>query len=1305
MATLILAAAGKFAGAALFGGAGAILGQAAGAIAGSLIDQRLFSTSRTVEGNRLGDLSVQSSTEGAALPKVYGRVRLAGQIIWATRFEEVVREESAGGKGGGGGGTTTVRSYDYYASFAVALCEGPVSRVGAVWADGKPMDLDGVTWRVHEGAADQLPDPLIAALQGEAPAYRNTAYVVFERLPLAIYGDRLPQLSFEVIRAVEPLEEMVRAVTVIPGAGEFVYQTTPVTWTVRPGVSETANRNVTHAPSNWAASMDELQALCPNLERVALVVSWFGESLACPDCTIRPKVETHGRVTSGATWSVSGLSGETAQEVSRHDGRPAYGGTPSDASVIAAISDLRARGLQVALYPFLMMDVPAENGLVDPYGDGNGQQPYPWRGRITASKAPGQPGSPEATAAMGAEIAGFAGSAAPAHFSSSGGGVTYAGPAEWSYRRFILHHAALARAAGGVDAFLIGSEMRGLTRLRDDTGGAPFVGALKQLAGDVRAMLPETALTYAADWSEYGAHQPEEGELRFPLDPLWADPAIDAVGIDAYFPLADQREGGDPEGNRNPYDLACLAAHVAGGEDFDWYYLNEADRRAGMRTPISDGAYGKPWVYRAKDLAGWWGNPHHERIGGVERVEPTSWVPGSKPVWLTELGVPAISRGANEPNVFFDAKSSEAAWPRFSDGGRDDLIQRRALEAVIGRWSGWHPQVQAGDNPVSPVYGGPMVDPAHIFLWSWDARPYPVFPGQTDLWADGDNWRAGHWLNGRFGGVSLKGLVRALADDFAIPQEALAVGDIAGTLDGLAVAGPVAARSVLAPLLQAHGLVAVDLGTAIGLRPAWSEPVDSLDAETVVAGSRETPAISTVRAQDADLPAEIRLAARDPARDHRRYVVASRRREGLASRVEELDLGASLDPALAATLADRMLIRQWSEREEVSLALPPGRLDLEPGDVLTLAADPRLDGAATRQIRIVSLEDGESRRVNGRSVREPVPVRARILGGEARPRTVTATTGAPQVLALDLPPLPGDSQPEAPRVAAFASPWPGAFQIYRARAGVPLAPHVLVETPALLGTLATPLAVGPLARWDRGGTVEVEISGGLLSSVSPAEVLAGANALAVISPDGGLEVLQFAVAELVAPRRYRLSMLLRGLLGTETAAVRETPAGARMVLLDQSLAPLSLRPDEIGVPFELALVPAGRPLDAPARVDLQITAGARGLMPFAPVHLSARREAGGTVRFAWIRRTRIGGDSWREGEVPLGEDREAYVAELLAPGGEALVSRTVETAELALLPEEEISLFGTPQGAFELRVRQVSALVGPGVAARATLSV
>ncbi len=116
-----------------------------------------------------------------------------------------------------------------------------------------------------------------------------------------------------------------------------------------------------------------------------------------------------------------------------------------------------------------MMDIPPGNGLADPYG-GDEQVAYPWRGRITCHPAPGQAGSADKTAAARAQVEAF------------GGGTE-------GYRRMVLHYAELATDAGGVDGFIIGSELRGLTQLRDEADRFPFVEKLVDLAADVRARM------------------------------------------------------------------------------------------------------------------------------------------------------------------------------------------------------------------------------------------------------------------------------------------------------------------------------------------------------------------------------------------------------------------------------------------------------------------------------------------------------------------------------------------------------------------------------------------------------------------------------------------------------------------------------------------------------------------------------------------------------------------------------------------------------------------------------------------------
>ncbi|MCW1429146.1 phage tail protein [Novosphingobium sp. JCM 18896] len=192
MATLLLSAVGT--------ALGGPLGGAIGALAGRAIDGAVLGGGRG-EGPRLKELAPTTSTYGQVLPRHFGRMRVAGAIIWATDLVEH-RESQGGGKG-----RPSVTSYTYTASFAVALGSRPIAAIGRIWADGNLLrgeggDLKvGGAMRLHHGWGDQAPDPLIAAAEGLArcPAWRGSAYVVFEDLELGDFFNRIPALTFEVI--------------------------------------------------------------------------------------------------------------------------------------------------------------------------------------------------------------------------------------------------------------------------------------------------------------------------------------------------------------------------------------------------------------------------------------------------------------------------------------------------------------------------------------------------------------------------------------------------------------------------------------------------------------------------------------------------------------------------------------------------------------------------------------------------------------------------------------------------------------------------------------------------------------------------------------------------------------------------------------------------------------------------------------------------------------------------------------------------------------------------------------------------
>jgi hypothetical protein len=219
MATLVLTAVGQVLGGPIGGAIGSVVGQ--------YVDQTIIFAPKARHGPRLGDLSVQTSSYGSPIPKIFGTMRVAGTVIWSTDLIE-----SRAASGGGKGRPKTI-NYSYAASFAVALSGRPVLGIGRIWADGKLLRgaagdfKSAAMFRLHSGGEDQAPDPLIVSAEGagQASAFRGIAYAVFEDFQLEAYGNRIPSLTFEIL--ADPGAVGIGAIAEEISGGAIAAGTTP----------------------------------------------------------------------------------------------------------------------------------------------------------------------------------------------------------------------------------------------------------------------------------------------------------------------------------------------------------------------------------------------------------------------------------------------------------------------------------------------------------------------------------------------------------------------------------------------------------------------------------------------------------------------------------------------------------------------------------------------------------------------------------------------------------------------------------------------------------------------------------------------------------------------------------------------------------------------------------------------------------------------------------------------------------------------------------------------------------------------
>lgn len=1274
----------------------------------------------TNEGPRLKQSQVTFAGEGDPVSRHWGRNRLGGNIIWATRFKEtkVTDTTSTGGKGVGNKSTTETVTYTYSVSFAVAFCEGnDRTQLGRVWADGKLLDLTGKTFRFYPGTETQTADTFIETIEGagNVPAYRGICYLVFEELQLADFGNRIPVITAEIIKGpatadADELESVVRGVQLTPGAGEFIYGTRPYVSNDGQGHTESQNVHNNRGVADLVRSLDVLDASSPEVDTVSLVVSWFGDDLRVGNCTCRPKVEfTANKNVTPADWAAGGIASRSAAlQISLDpDNRPYFGGTPADITVREAIIELKARGKRVQFYPFLLMDVPPGNTKTNPYTGAAGQPAFPWRGRITCNPAPGQGGTPDKTATAATQVNAFVGTCVAGDFGAwNGSTIPYSGPNEWTYRRMVLHYAKLvADLFEPGDIFIIGSEMVGLTQVRSSATAYPFVSALVTLAADVSPVLGSGRLvSYAADWSEYHTHRPGDGsgDVLFNMDPLWASADIDFVGIDNYLPMSDWRDGADhldiQAGYLSIYSRDYLRANVEGGEYFDWYYASDADRANQVRSPISDGTYGEDWIFGNKNIRGWWESTHTNRPGGVQS-SATSWVPEGKPIYFTEIGCPAVDKGTNQPNVFYDPKSSESFFPYFSSGLQDDLIQRRYIEETIGYW--------ADNAPTSGVYADKMVKPANIFVWNWDARPYPEFPSRLDLWSDGGNWYRGHWLTGRLPMIPLGTLGHELADTVGITGVTIdtdALQDVLAVVRGLTIDSLASPRDILDLL---GGMFFFDSYSSEGVvRFSLRQfaPSVSISIDDLVVTDDDPGGYALTRGQETELPAVAKVSFYDESNDYQVASVDAVKQTGQS----ENTISASY-PVVIAESAMRavpliQIMEGWTARETGTVALPPSKLALDPGDVLNITIKGR-----DMSLRIDGFEHGEFRKASVRGFD------VNNYGGltfEGRQATIPVTPfyGPSLVVFLQIPLFSGEEpRPWATCVVAYQDPWPtGGVAIYRDDSNGGWMLDTVIGSRSAIGELTYDL-------YDTSNTFTFDditecyvtmYSDDQLLGTTDLAVLNGANILAVENADGGWEVLQFVNAELQSPRRYKLTRLLRGRGGSEHEMRHPVSAGARVVYLSTAdIERLNTPSTLIKLDVDFRYGPAPVAVDDFRYIEATVNMMAVGIKPLFPVHLDAEKAYPvGTNEWVltWVRRTRppVSNDL---GDEPLNEESELYQVEILNGSTVVRTYAGLTSPTVTWTLAEQVTDFGAEQWEVHFRVYQISALYGLGEPAETTI--
>ena len=486
---------------------------------------------------------------------------------------------------------------------------------------------------------------------------------------------------------------------------------------------------------------------------------------------------------------------------------------------------------------------------------------------------------------------------------------------------------------------------------------------------------------------------------------------------------------------------------------------------------------------------------------------------------------------------------------------------------------------------------------------------------------------------------------------------------MATTLDGFSAYGG-SARAVADMLATTSGARFVAAGGALGMTDAAGPATAVADQGFATATRRTIAAIERA-------PKTLSLAYYDPSRDYQTGVQRARR-PGAGTRDDRIDLPAALGAGAAKALAETLVQRAVSEREQRIVALPAAAAGIAPGSLVAI------DGEGGTWRVVEAALEGMATTLTCARVTPTGPI-ASASPGRALPAP-DRVAGTTILRVAELPAL-GDSPLAAPRLSVIANGtgtgWRRASLLYSLDDGASWRDGGETAAPAVIGTLAGVPAAAPATLADLVNSIEVDLARPdmVLGDADDGALDRGGN-LALV----GDELLQFGRAEQIAPARWRLSHLWRGRRGTEAAAGTQATGDGFALLTSDGVATVDLPVAAIGSTMRVLASGIG---DIAGPIEVSCAIDGASVRPPSPAQLRLGVVAG-VPMLTWVRRSRAGFRWIDGGDVPLAEESEAYRVTIAPPAGETRAA-TVTDRACPLDPGEAVS--GTT-----IEVRQIGTL-------------
>lgn len=468
-----------------------------------------------------------------------------------------------------------------------------------------------------------------------------------------------------------------------------------------------------------------------------------------------------------------------------------------------------------------------------------------------------------------------------------------------------------------------------------------------------------------------------------------------------------------------------------------------------------------------------------------------------------------------------------------------------------------------------------------------------------------------------------------------------------------------------------------------------SAPVHDLSQDQIVWHEKDQKDITLQRDAEVELSGRVRInfprAESDFQIAHQEAILPDSRTNG----VSETDLPLVLTRPEAQNIAEKWLAEAALSRETAQFSLPLSQRHVAVGDRVRLT----MQNGQVHEFRLDQMEYGHTQDVEAVRSDETVYHATDFEQDlEAAQSYIPPMPMTP--ILLDLPLIKGNENPAAPYLAISARPWPGAAAVFSSDSEEDYTIETMRYASDTIGVTLNDLAPSRVGVWDRVQGLEVKISNGTLESAPEARVFNGHNLIAIGDGSvGNWEVIQFKNAELIGPRTYRLTGLLRGQLGTGPFIADPWPTGARIVVVKSSALIETIGASQIGQTRHFRVGPSRKSYSDQSYTPLAYSVTGVGLRPLSPVHMRLEKQEEGVV-LSWIRQTRIGGDRWDLEEVPLSEEREAYRVEAYVDG-RSLWSQNVDVPSF-IYSNTQLLEDGSPQS-IEFRVAQISAEYGAGL--------